>query len=294
MAVVLVLLGVVIFVCWAVWHERNLRRQEVVIEEQQEILVQQRRQLDEQMMHERAQARKESASEALSRFEAGEDAVLDDIADLLHVCPETDQWRLLGALNRQLMRRYSGNPLSAPLPQDLLRLLAVLSGRPKGYRQQGELRDCLSFEQIHWQGLEMKNLNLRGATLSDCRFSEARLAGIDLFAARLQAVSFAKSRLTGINLTGATLNQCDFEACDLSGAELITAELVDCSLRGCDLSGAALRGVRMSGCDLRGAKLSKATGLSFAMLLSCRLDANTVLPANLQPRLNELLLRSQA
>ncbi|MEZ0370444.1 MAG: pentapeptide repeat-containing protein [Candidatus Sericytochromatia bacterium] len=283
------------FILWAVWHEQQLRRQSGVLVQQRETLSEQRRALAEQQLQERVQQRTQSSDEALAWLAADErmPEALQTLATLLPQSTADEQWRLLTALCERLQARYGGQPLEPPLPPELLPWLQLLSKRPEGFRGRGGQRDCLRLQDLQLPGLELTGFNLRGAELRACNFAAARLPGLDLFAASCEAVCLEAAELAGANLTGASFTEVRFDRARLSKAELITAELRDCSLQEADLSGAALRGVRLSRCDLRGANLAGATGLSYQQLLSCRLDAHTRLPDNLEPRRAELLARSQ-
>ena len=79
-------------------------------------------------------------------------------------------------------------------------------------------------------------MNFRSAGLTDVRFENCVLRGVDFAGARLTRVSFPGCRLSEVDLTGATLTKVDLRGAELNitadsgslrGAVIGTAQLLD-------------------------------------------------------------------
>lgn len=292
----LIVAALIGFIVWAIWHERRLRSHEVQYVEQKDAVEAQRLQLEGRQLEERQLERSELQADALAQLSSGDwEPACETLEHLLKHSPPPEQWALLAVVSEHLHRRFGGRLHTAPHEPELLRLLQLFSARPEGFRKgDAGRRECLKLRDIAISGLTFEHLNLRGTDLSQCQFSQSRLPELDLFAAVAEDCVFDDAQLNRANLTGVVFKRVSFTGADLSGAELISAELVACDLKQANLSKAAFRGVRLSGCDLRGVNLDGATGLSFAQLAGCRLDAETRLPENLRERQPELIARSPA
>ncbi|MFP4308398.1 MAG: pentapeptide repeat-containing protein [Desulfococcaceae bacterium] len=134
-------------------------------------------------------------------------------------------------------------------------------------------------------GLDLAEINLAFADLTECRFSGANLLLADFTQAHLR-----RADLSGADLSGADLLLADFSDADLSGADLSVSDLSGATLSGAwltgaalpqsDLSGTNLSGADLSGADLSGAQLSRAN-LSGANLAQARLSHADLTGANL-------------
>lgn len=83
-----------------------------------------------------------------------------------------------------------------------------------------------------------------------------------------------------LKLPGVFLRRADFSGADMTGADLRGADARHAMLVGVDLQGASLDRT-----DLRGADLTGARNLTLEQLRSAILDADTKLPAYIDPAL---------
>ncbi len=146
-----------------------------------------------------------------------------------------------------------------------------------------------------FSALDLREINLSGANLSNASFSQtdlsvANLAGANLSRTDLSQANLSVAKLNGANLSRAnlshaTLNVATLTMADLREANLVQAELIRAELMRSDLSGADLRGANLSHADLRDAKLRYAdlsqTNLSRADLRHALLTEANLEQANL-------------
>jgi uncharacterized protein YjbI with pentapeptide repeats len=97
-------------------------------------------------------------------------------------------------------------------------------------------------------GMDLGEVNLRGADLRGAYLGEANLAKADLYGADLKEASLDEADLKGADLREA----------DLRGADLSDARLASADIRGADFSGADLRGANLTDAALIRANLTKA------------------------------------
>lgn len=124
---------------------------------------------------------------------------------------------------------------------------------------------------MDWRGINLRDVNLSGANLSqsdlrDANFREsdltnATLTGVkadeaEFFEADMKNVqcyeaSFVRADLSEVNMTCAVFSHVDFRGADFYGANLYTSSL----------SGSDLRGANLKGVDLRGSNLLNTKGV---------------------------------
>ena len=119
----------------------------------------------------------------------------------------------------------------------------------------------------NWSGLNLGELDLRGAQLCRCDLrgtdlSRCRLDEADLRLARYDSSTSVPEdfdlRSSGAVGPGAKLNGVYLNSTDLRGMDLRGSVLMGAYLSGADLSGALLDGVSLAGSDLRSATLRGA------------------------------------
>lgn len=133
-------------------------------------------------------------------------------------------------------------------------------------------KDCEGWEEmkadLHWldlSGLDLRDVNFRGADLSCAYLSEAKLRRANLYGANLRDARLCGADLTGANLYEADLRGASLYGATLYGANLYCADLEGANLRRADLYGANLCGAHLNGIDLYGANFD-CTNLSGADL----------------------------
>ena len=117
--------------------------------------------------------------------------------------------------------------------------------------------------------VDLTNAYLFGAYLSDAKFADAHLRGVnlvraympraDLTGADLLGVVLARAYMPRAHLSGAHLSGANLIHAYLSGADLTRADLSGANLTHADLSGANLTGANLTGAYLTGANLTGAT-----------------------------------
>ena len=112
--------------------------------------------------------------------------------------------------------------------------------------------------------------DLRGAMLSDIKFSGTDLSRVNFAGANLKEANLEKSDLSNANLQGANLKEALLKGADLSGVNFAGANLKEVNLTGFDLKhlvfdGADMKEINLTGSDLKGASL-KGTNLKEAVL----------------------------
>ena len=149
----------------------------------------------------------------------------------------------------------------------------------KAYLSEADLRGAkLSEADLSGADLSRADLSradLRGAKLSEADLSRADLSGADLSGVYLSETDLSEAKLRRADLRGAKLSEADLSRADLSGADLSGVYLSET-----DLSEAKLRRAYLLVADLRGAKLSEA-GLSEADLRGAYLRGADLSGANL-------------
>jgi uncharacterized protein YjbI with pentapeptide repeats len=121
--------------------------------------------------------------------------------------------------------------------------------------------------------VDLRETDLRGATLDDSNFpgavfTGACLDGASLVRTNLRKAVFLSASLEMANLTDANLDLADLEQAraphaDLSGAYLAGANLKGTHLEGADLNGACLEGMILTLTHLEGADLRDTVGTPF-------------------------------
>ena len=100
--------------------------------------------------------------------------------------------------------------------------------------------------------LNMRDMDLRGASLANANIRECDLTGSDLSGADLRGCSLVSSVMVGVNFTNTLLDFTD---------------MTDTDLRGANFTGASLNGVDMWRANLKGAVIDPIT---LHTLLDCR------------------------
>jgi uncharacterized protein YjbI with pentapeptide repeats len=142
---------------------------------------------------------------------------------------------------------------------------------------------------------------LSGADLRHADLDHAKLWGADLSGANLRDVTdWSGADLSGANLSGADLSGAFLHNADLSSTNLSSTNLSGAVLNNADLSGAVLNNADLSGAILRdvtdwsGANLSStnlsSTNLSSTNLSGAKYSAETIFPANFDPKAAGMVL----
>ncbi|GIJ08904.1 pentapeptide repeat-containing protein [Micromonospora andamanensis] len=155
------------------------------------------------------------------------------------------------------------------LPIDIQAALTVLARRNSEEDDRAVLTsEGLANNQRSGDGLELPDTYLRGARIDGITLDGADLRGVDLREARVASASLRGTKLEWAKLDNANLSHSILHVTDLSGASMRNAALFGASLWQADLSGADLRGV---------------TDLSSSQLQCAVTDAETKLPAGVEP-----------
>jgi hypothetical protein len=149
----------------------------------------------------------------------------------------------------------------AEIPPDVKAAIMVLSRRPNP-------------EDRRYR-LDLTDINLNGAKLSEVDLQYADLRGSTLMRADLTRANLSGARLGGANLSDACLGKADLQRADLEGANSAGsyASLFDAHLNDTDLRNASLGKINYRGHELRVAKTDGAT-------LPPRKDPEGQLPAD--------------
>ncbi len=117
--------------------------------------------------------------------------------------------------------------------------------------------------EVNWQrcafdGLDLRDVDLKGARLRDGTFFRADLSRSDLSEVSGFRAKFVNAVMREVKLYKAKLSEADFTKADLTGASLADADLrrarfFDSILRNADFTGARLRGADFTRADLSGA-----------------------------------------
>ena len=134
--------------------------------------------------------------------------------------------------------------------------------------QGADLRDAdlrgLNLGDINLRGAILGGADLRGSNLEDINLRGADLANVDLRNVNLRNadlgdVNLRGSNLGDVNLRGVDLGNADLRDVNLRGADLGgDVNLGGVNLRGADLGNVDLEGVNLQGANLQGVKLQGA------------------------------------
>jgi uncharacterized protein YjbI with pentapeptide repeats len=113
-------------------------------------------------------------------------------------------------------------------------------------------RRCLQDSQ------NLREVDLRGATLRDSSFKRADLSGANLTGADARRAKFVSAILHEATFDDANLVQADLTKAQLQGASLRNVDLTRARLFRANLRGADLTGASLDGTDLLHADLSEA------------------------------------
>ncbi|GIJ19468.1 pentapeptide repeat-containing protein [Micromonospora lutea] len=157
----------------------------------------------------------------------------------------------------------------ARLPMDVQAALTVLARRNSEEDDRAVLTpEGIANNQRSGDGLELPNTYLRGARIDGISLNGADLRGADLREVRMSSARLRSTQLELAKLDNANLAHSLLHGADLKGASLRNATLFGTSFWRADLSGADLRGV---------------TDLSSSQLRCAVTDAETKLPAGVEP-----------
>lgn len=134
-----------------------------------------------------------------------------------------------------------------------------------------DLEGC-SFVDCSFVGADLTGSRFNGSAFRSCDFSNARIAGCNLFSAAFERCKMIGLDFRdGVNLTATTFRECNlsyavfrglaltkmkFECCSLIEADLSLTDLKQASLVGCDLARVDIQGAAFWQTDLRGADLT--------------------------------------
>ncbi|MFI0454604.1 pentapeptide repeat-containing protein [Actinomadura sp. 6N118] len=108
--------------------------------------------------------------------------------------------------------------------------------------------------------IDLSQLHLSGAQLSQLNLRRVNLEGADLSGAYLGMADLRNASLEGAKLSGTNLWKANLGGADLEGANLRDAYLGEADLRKAFLEGANLRDAYLGEADLRRANLGKSCG----------------------------------
>lgn len=117
---------------------------------------------------------------------------------------------------------------------------------------------------VNWQrcamdGLNLREVDLKGSRLRDGSFFRADLSGSNLSGAEAYRAKFVNATLKGTVLDDAKLYEADLTKADLTGASLVGVDLRRARMFRAILRDANLTGARLTGADMTRADLSGAT-----------------------------------
>jgi uncharacterized protein YjbI with pentapeptide repeats len=126
----------------------------------------------------------------------------------------------------------------------------------------------LTAPSIGWTRPLLEERHAAGEALSNERFVDLDLSGIDLTGGVLKQCVFERCNLVQARLTDSAFSECRFHDCDLTAAELQKATLNKAFVQRCRLEGVKAKGADLShvqmlesqcaGADFSGAQLTKA------------------------------------
>jgi uncharacterized protein YjbI with pentapeptide repeats len=143
------------------------------------------------------------------------------------------------------------------------------------------------FEQFHFVGCDLSEINLSGIRFEDCLFERCNLTNARLGGTALQNVAFADCKLLGLNfgacqdmLFGVHFDGCLLRYSSFAGKKMPGTRFAQCHLAEVDFTNADLNGVAFAGCDLTQAIFhdTQLVGTDFTTATSFSLDpeANTL------------------
>jgi len=164
--------------------------------------------------------------------------------------------------------------------KDVVRLIEEHGG-PEGLDlREADLRQA-SLSELDLRGAELSDANLQGAYLSDANLQEATLSDANLQGAYLSDANLQEAHLWRANLQEAHLSDANLQEATLGGANLHNANLHNANLERADLSDANLERADLRIANLQGAYLSVAN-LQRAVLFGAKLQRADLSNANLQ------------
>lgn len=119
-----------------------------------------------------------------------------------------------------------------------------------------DLREANLREATLWKS-DLKRAALMGADLSNGNLSKVNLMGADLSEATLTQVKLVDTNLSGANLMEANLNQANLSGANMRGATLHLADLSNANLSAVDLHNAILMSTNLTGAIVKGADFSE-------------------------------------
>jgi uncharacterized protein YjbI with pentapeptide repeats len=189
------------------------------------------------------------------------------------------------AIDVQAALTVIGRRINGPGTVDLANVsihLAILSeANLSGASLGGADLSYAILSEANLSGAYLSRADLSYASLNQANLSGAKLSRIHLSGADLIQTNLTRADLSGADLTHATLISATLTSADLEGANLVDANLSGASLGGAYLGGAELRGADLSGADLR--VDPRVGGLTQTQLDEACVDANTKLPDGLTP-----------
>ena len=136
-------------------------------------------------------------------------------------------------------------------------------------------------QQTNSEGqVDLQQINLRGANLTQSQFSGVNMTGADCNGANLQNVTFSATNLSHVMFDGADLSHGKFWDGYAPGASFWDAVLEEAVLSGAQLEGANFTNANLCHANFEGANLSNAE-LWRANLQSANLGGATLFKANM-------------
>jgi len=113
------------------------------------------------------------------------------------------------------------------------------------------------FEQFHFVGCDLSEVNLSEIRFEDCLFERCNLTNARLGGAALQNVAFADCKLLGLNfgacqdmLFGVHFDLCQLRYSSFAGKKMAGMRFGQCNLTEVDFTNADLNNVTFASCDL--------------------------------------------
>ena len=133
---------------------------------------------------------------------------------------------------------------------------------------------------------DLMGANLEGTNLMGANLEYANLMGANLEYANLEGTNLEDANLTFANLKNANLEGTNLPFADLMGANLEGTNLEGANLEYANLMGANLKNANLEGTNLEDANLTFAKSDMFAKLLRTPLEADNLLKAVKEGRIN--------
>ena len=87
----------------------------------------------------------------------------------------------------------------------------ILANCPKKLNNIIDRYDCKSnMHNLVLKGRKIKNVNFRGAIVTDCNFKETKLIGVDFIGTNLKGTNFSQASLSNVIFSGTKLAGCNF------------------------------------------------------------------------------------